>query len=103
MTARIETGTAMIDTGTLAGMLEDSGIAVIEVDEDTTAYEGGHIPGAVSLDWRTELHDLPRRDFIDAAQLAELLGSKGISDDQTLILMGGTTTGSPPTPTGCAS
>ncbi|MCI0677569.1 MAG: sulfurtransferase [Actinobacteria bacterium] len=70
-------------------MLEDPSIAVIEVDEDTTAYDGGHIPGAVSLDWKKELHDLPRRDFIDAAQFAALLGSKGISDDQTLVLYGG--------------
>jgi thiosulfate/3-mercaptopyruvate sulfurtransferase len=89
MTVRTKIGEALIDTETLAGMLEDPSIAVVEVDEDTSAYEGGHIPGAVSLDWKEELHDLPRRDFIDAAQLAALLASKGISDDQTLVLYGG--------------
>jgi thiosulfate/3-mercaptopyruvate sulfurtransferase len=89
MTVRTKIGEALIDTETLAGMLEDPSIAVVEVDEDTSAYEGGHIPGAVSLDWKEELHDLPRRDFIDAAKLASLLGSKGISHDQTLVLYGG--------------
>jgi thiosulfate/3-mercaptopyruvate sulfurtransferase len=89
MTVRTEIGDALIDTETLAGMLEDPSVAVVEVDEDTTAYDGGHIPGAVSLDWKEELHDLPRRDFIDSAQLAALLASKGIGDDQTLVLYGG--------------
>jgi thiosulfate/3-mercaptopyruvate sulfurtransferase len=89
MTVRTKIGEALIDTETLAGMLEDPSIAVVEVDEDTAAYDGGHIPGAVSLDWKEELHDLPRRDFIDAAKLASLLGSKGISHDQTLVLYGG--------------
>jgi len=90
MTASTDTRAAvLIDTETLASMLDDPQIAVVEVDEDTTAFEGGHIPGAVSIDWKNELHDLPRRDFIDSSQLATLLGSKGISDDQTLILYGG--------------
>jgi thiosulfate/3-mercaptopyruvate sulfurtransferase len=62
---------------------------VVEVDEDTSAFEGGHIPGAIALDWKNELHDLPRRDFINSAQLGALLGSKGISEEQTLILYGG--------------
>jgi thiosulfate/3-mercaptopyruvate sulfurtransferase len=79
----------LIDTETLAGMLDDPQIAVVEVDEDTSAFEGGHIPGAIAVDWKNELHDLPRRDFIDSAQLGALLGSKGISDQQTLILYGG--------------
>ena len=90
MTVSTDTREAvLIDTETLAGVLDDPNIAVVEVDEDTTAFEGGHIPGAVSIDWKNELHDLPRRDFIDSAQLAALLGSKGIGDDQTLILYGG--------------
>jgi thiosulfate/3-mercaptopyruvate sulfurtransferase len=89
MTVRTKISKALIDTETLAGMLDDPSIALIEVDEDTAAYEGGHIPGAVSLDWKVELHDQPRRDFIDSAQLSALLASKGISDDQTLVLYGG--------------
>ena len=88
MTTRTDSA-VLIDTETLAGMLDDTSIAVVEVDEDTTAYDGGHIPGAVSLDWKKELHDLPRRDFVDAGQLAALLGSKGVGSDQTLVLYGG--------------
>jgi thiosulfate/3-mercaptopyruvate sulfurtransferase len=79
----------LITTDDLATRLDDPGIAIVEVDEDTTAYSAGHIPGAVSLDWENELHDLPRRDFVSAEQLAGLLGSKGISSDQTLVLYGG--------------
>jgi thiosulfate/3-mercaptopyruvate sulfurtransferase len=59
------------------------------VDEDTAAFNSGHIPGAIALDWQNELHDLPRRDFIDAEQLAELFASKGVSSHQTIILYGG--------------
>lgn len=80
---------ALIDTETLAGLLADPTIAVVEVDEDTSAYASGHIPGAVSLNWKTELHDLPRRDFVTAEQLAELFGAKGIGSDQTVVLYGG--------------
>ncbi len=80
---------SLIDTETLAGMLDDRSVALVEVDEDTTAYASGHIPEAVSLDWKRELHDLPRRDFVSAGQLAELLGSKGISSDQQIVFYGG--------------
>ena len=65
------------------------GIAIVEVDEDTTAFDKGHIPSAVSINWETELHDVPRREFISSDQLAQLLGRKGISSDQTIILYSG--------------
>lgn len=84
-----ERAKALIDTNTLAQLLDDPTIAVVEVDEDTSAFTAGHIPGAVSIDWEGELHDLPRRDFVSAGQLAELLGSKGIGSDQTIVLYGG--------------
>src|SRR3954447_10811049 len=61
----------------------------VEVDEDTSAYEGGHIPGAVKLDWKTELQDPVRRDFVDKAGFERLLSSKGIGNDDTVILYGG--------------
>jgi len=61
----------------------------VEVDEDTTAYDGGHIPGAVKLDWKTELQDPVRRDFVDKAGFEKLLSSKGIGNDDTVILYGG--------------
>ncbi|MFT4125461.1 MAG: sulfurtransferase [Gordonia sp. (in: high G+C Gram-positive bacteria)] len=61
----------------------------VEVDEDTTAYDGGHIAGAVKLDWKTDLQDPVRRDFVDAEQFATLLSERGIANDDTVILYGG--------------
>lgn len=84
-----ETKNALVDTEWLAANLGNPEIAVIEVDEDTTAYGAGHIPGSVAVDWEAELHDLPRRDFVDGDQLADLLASKGISDGQRIVLYGG--------------
>ena len=76
-------------TETLAAHLEDETVAVVEVDEDTSAFGNGHIPGAVSLDWAQELHAKPRRDFVSGEELAELFASKGISSDQAVVLYGG--------------
>jgi thiosulfate/3-mercaptopyruvate sulfurtransferase len=61
----------------------------VEVDEDTSAYEGGHIAGAVRLDWKTELQDQVKRDFVDQQQFSKLLSDKGIGNDDTVILYGG--------------
>ncbi|MFD9736889.1 sulfurtransferase [Umezawaea sp. NPDC059074] len=69
--------------------LEAPGVVFVEVDEDTTAYEGGHIPGAVRIDWKTELQDQVRRDFVDREGFEKLLSAKGISNDDTVILYGG--------------
>jgi thiosulfate/3-mercaptopyruvate sulfurtransferase len=80
---------AMVDTAWLEEHLSDENLAIVEVDEDTGAYEKGHIPNAIAINWETELHDLPRRDFISSEQLATLLGEKGISNDQTIILYSG--------------
>ena len=79
----------LVDTEWLEQNSDDGGIAIVEVDEDTTAYDKGHIPNAVSINWETELHDVPRREFISSDQLAQLLGSKGISSDQTIVLYSG--------------
>ena len=80
---------ALVEAEWLAEHIGDPDVAIVEVDEDTTAYEKGHIEGAVAINWAEELHDLPRREFISSARLAELLGSKGISSDQTIVLYGG--------------
>lgn len=80
---------ALVETDWLEQHLEDGDIAIVEVDEDTTAYDKGHIPNAISINWATELHDLPRREFVSGEQLAELLGRKGISNDNTIILYSG--------------
>jgi thiosulfate/3-mercaptopyruvate sulfurtransferase len=80
---------ALISTERLAARLGHPDLAIVEVDEDTTAYDKDHIPGAVALDWQRELHALPRRDFVSADQLFDLLGTRGISDSQTIVLYGG--------------
>src|SRR5882672_9222 len=66
-----------------------SGVVFVEVDEDTTAYNAGHIPGAVKLDWRTDLQDPVRRDFVSKAQFEALLSGRGISNDDQVVLYGG--------------
>ena len=62
---------------------------LVEVDEDTTAYDGGHIAGAVKLDWKTDLQDPIRRDFVNKEQFEALLSERGISNDDTVVLYGG--------------
>jgi thiosulfate/3-mercaptopyruvate sulfurtransferase len=69
--------------------LDTTGVVFAEVDEDTTAYDGGHIRGAVKIDWKTELQDPVRRDFVDKAGFEALLSEKGISSDDLVILYGG--------------
>ncbi|HEU5474127.1 MAG TPA: sulfurtransferase [Actinophytocola sp.] len=69
--------------------LETPGVVFVEVDEDTAAYDTGHIPGAVKVDWKQELQDPVRRDFIDRAGFEKLLSAKGIGNDDTVILYGG--------------
>jgi thiosulfate/3-mercaptopyruvate sulfurtransferase len=69
--------------------LDTPGVVLVEVDEDTSAYDGGHIRGAVKLDWKTELQDQVRRDFVDKEQFEALLSEKGIGNDDTVVLYGG--------------
>jgi thiosulfate/3-mercaptopyruvate sulfurtransferase len=69
--------------------LQAPGVVFVEVDEDTSAYDGGHIPGAIKLDWKQELQDPVRRDFIDRAGFEKLLSAKGIGNGDQVILYGG--------------
>jgi thiosulfate/3-mercaptopyruvate sulfurtransferase len=69
--------------------LSTPGVVFIEVDEDTSAYDGGHIAGALKLDWKSDLQDQVRRDFISKEQFEKLLGQRGISNDDTVVLYGG--------------
>ena len=62
---------------------------LVEVDEDTTAYDKGHIRGAVKLDWKQDLQDPVRRDFIGKQAFEQLLSSRGIGNDDTIVLYGG--------------
>ena len=79
----------LVDTDWLEQHIDDDSVVVAEVDEDTSAYEKGHIPNAISIDWENDLHDLPRREFVSSEQLAKLLGEKGISNDNTIVLYSG--------------
>jgi thiosulfate/3-mercaptopyruvate sulfurtransferase len=65
------------------------GIVFVEVDEDTSAYDKGHIEGAVKLDWRKDLQAPDARDFVDREGFSALLSAKGISNDDTVVLYGG--------------
>jgi thiosulfate/3-mercaptopyruvate sulfurtransferase len=69
--------------------LDTKGIVFVAVDEDTAAYDTGHIPGAVKIDWKTELQDPVVRDFVDKGAFEKLLSDKGISNDDTVVLYGG--------------
>ncbi|GAB3433387.1 sulfurtransferase [Actinophytocola sediminis] len=69
--------------------LATPGVVFVEVDEDTSAYDGGHLPGAVRIDWKTELQDQVRRDFVDRAGFEKLLSGKGIANDDRVVLYGG--------------
>jgi thiosulfate/3-mercaptopyruvate sulfurtransferase len=67
----------------------DPGVVLVEVDEDTSAYDKGHIRGAVKIDWKTDLQDPVRRDFVDKAGFESLLSKRGIGNDDTVVLYGG--------------
>jgi thiosulfate/3-mercaptopyruvate sulfurtransferase len=69
--------------------LGQPGIVFVEVDEDTSAYDKGHIEGAVKLDWKADLQDPLRRDFVSKEQFEKLLSERGISTDDTVVLYGG--------------
>ncbi len=68
--------------------LGQPGLVVVESDEDVLLYETGHIPGAVKVDWHTELNDPVVRDYLDGAGFAELLSRKGIGRDDTIVIYG---------------
>src|SRR5258708_6864195 len=78
----------LVTTEWLAEHLDDPGLVVAESDEDVLLYETGHIPGAVKLDWHTELNDPLTRDYVDGAGFARLMSERGITRDTTLVLYG---------------
>jgi thiosulfate/3-mercaptopyruvate sulfurtransferase len=80
---------ALVSTDWVAQHLDDGTFKLVEVDEDTDAYEKGHIPGAVSFHWRNELQDPVIRDFVSKERFEQLLGNKGISNDELVVLYGG--------------
>jgi thiosulfate/3-mercaptopyruvate sulfurtransferase len=79
----------LVDADWAQQHLEHPGVVLVEVDEDTSAYDKGHIRGAVKIDWKKDLQDPVRRDFVDRAGMEALLSERGISNDDTVILYGG--------------
>ncbi len=78
----------LVSTEWLQEHLGKPGLVVVESDEDVLLYETGHIPGAVKIDWHTDLNDPVERDFVQGEAFARLLGSKGIARDTTVVLYG---------------
>ncbi|MFM9045273.1 MAG: rhodanese-like domain-containing protein, partial [Solirubrobacterales bacterium] len=70
----------LVETDWLAEHLDDDSIRIVEVDENPGLYAEAHIPGAIGFDWKEDLQDPVRRDFLDAEAFGELMGSRGISN-----------------------
>lgn len=78
----------LVTTGWVADHLDDPNVVIAESDEDVLLYDTGHIPGAVKIDWHADLNDPVARDYVDADAFAELMSSKGITPDTTIVFYG---------------
>jgi thiosulfate/3-mercaptopyruvate sulfurtransferase len=78
----------LVDTEWVEQHLNDESIRIVEVDENPALYAEGHIPGAIGFDWKTDLQDQVKRDFLGPQDFGALFGSRGISDDHTIVLYG---------------
>ena len=79
---------ALVSTAWVAENLNTPGVVIVESDEDVLLYETGHIPGAVKIDWHTELNDQVVRDYVQGPEFAEMMSAKGISRDDTIVVYG---------------
>ena len=79
----------LVSTDWAVENLTTPGLVFVEVDEDTAAYDGGHVPGAIKISWKDDLRDKVRYDFIDKAGLEKLFSEKGVGNDDTIVLYGG--------------
>jgi thiosulfate/3-mercaptopyruvate sulfurtransferase len=78
----------LVDPEWLAAHLDDQSIRIVEVDENRDLYREAHIPGAIGFDWKADLQDPVRRDFLGPEDFGRLFGSRGISNEQTIVLYG---------------
>ena len=78
----------LVSTEWVASHLEDPKVRLVETNEDVLLYETGHIPGAVKIDWVSDLNDPVTRDYVDSARLQKVLRSKGINADTTIVFYG---------------
>ena len=79
----------LVDADWAEARIGDPDVVIVEVDEDTSAYDKGHIPNAIKIDWKKDLQDPVRRDFVDKTGFENLLSERGISNDDTVLLYGG--------------
>ena len=79
----------LVDADWVEAHLGDPKVVLVEVDEDVSAYDKGHIQGAVRVDWKQDLQDPIRRDFVNKEQFEALLSTRGIANDDTVVLYGG--------------
>ena len=79
----------LVDADWVEAHSDDPGVVLVEVDEDTAAFDRGHIRQAIKIDWKKDLQDPVRRDFIDKAGFEGLLSRRGVSNDDTVVLYGG--------------
>jgi hypothetical protein len=78
----------LVDTDWVEQHLDDDSIRIVEVDENPALYAEAHIPGAIGFDWKKDLQDQVKRDFLGPEEFGELFGSRGISNDHTIVLYG---------------
>jgi thiosulfate/3-mercaptopyruvate sulfurtransferase len=78
----------LVDTQWVENHLNDDSIRIVEVDENPALYNEAHIPGAIGFDWKRDLQDQVKRDFLGPEEFGELFGSRGISNDHTIVLYG---------------
>jgi thiosulfate/3-mercaptopyruvate sulfurtransferase len=78
----------LVETDWVEQHLDDDSIRIVEVDENPALYAESHIPGAIGFDWKRDLQDPVRRDFLSPKDFASLMGERGISNDHTVVLYG---------------
>jgi len=78
----------LVDTQWVEDHLDDDSIRIVEVDENPALYSEAHIPGAIGFDWQKDLQDQVKRDFLGPGEFGELFGSRGVSNDHTVVLYG---------------
>ncbi|HEU4544148.1 MAG TPA: sulfurtransferase [Jiangellaceae bacterium] len=81
--------TVLVSAEWVGQHLDDPGVVLVEVDEDTSAYDKNHIRNAIRIDWKADLQDPVRRDFVNREQFEALLSERGVGNDDTVILYGG--------------
>lgn len=79
----------LVDADWVEAHLDDPNVVIVEVDEDISAYDKGHIRNAIKIDWKKDLQDPVRRDFVDKAGFEALMSERGIANDHTVVLYGG--------------